>query len=195
LQKTEFDIDRLVQQMMDIDDARRAILDKLKRAIVAVYSCKAVLERNVDEFAQNLTSSLRGLESHMLDFDHVGTELRIITDFFNKTYFEARYGDYLFWGQQVIKSGKIPFQSCVISDFMDPEELVKAGEFELLSRHLVEDILGLEFDFDRLANGIRDDTECYTAIEKAILTYKVHYFRSLNRTSGDYELSDYGVEL
>ena len=195
LQKAEFDIDRLVQQRTVLDDAERAILDKLKRATVAVYSCKAVLEKKVEEFAQSLTSSLRGLESHMLDFDHVGTELRIITDFFNKIYFEARYGDYLFSGQQVIKSEEIPFQPCATSDFTDPEELVKAGEFELLSRRLVEDLLSLEFDFDRLANGIRDDTECYTAVEKAILIYKARYFRSLNRTSGDYQLSDYGAEL
>ena len=195
LQKAEFDIDRLVQQRTDLGDIERATLEKLKRATVAVYSCKAVLEKKVAEFAQSLTSSLKGLESHMLDFDHVATELGSITDFFNKTYFEARYGDYLFSGQQVIKSEKIPFQPCATSDFTDPEELVKAGEFELLSRRLIEDLVGLEFDFDRLANDLRDDPDCYTAVEKAILTYKARYFQSLNRTSGDYQLSDYGAEL
>lgn len=195
LQKAEFDIDRLVQQRTSLGDPERETLENVRRATVAVYSCKAVLEKKVAEYAQSLTSSLKGLESRMLDFDHVATELRTITDFFNKTYFEARYGDYLFSGQQVIKSGKIPFQPCATSDFTDPEKLVKAGEFELLSRRLVEDLVGLELDFDRLATGVRDDTECYTTVEKAILTYKARYFRSLNRTSGDYQLSEYGAEL
>ena len=195
LQKAEFDIDRLVQQRTDLRATERATLVQLKSATVAVYSCKAVLEKKVAEFAQSLTSSLKGLESHMLNFDHVETELRIIMDFFNKAYFEARYGDYLFTSPQLVASDKIPFQTCSTSNFTDPEELVKAGEFELLSQRLVEDLVALEFDFDRLGKGLRDDTECYVAVEKAILTYKARYFRSLNRTSGDYQLSDYGTAL
>ncbi len=129
LQKAEFDIDRLVQQRTDLRDTERVTLEKLKRSTVGVYSCKAVLEQRVAEFAQSLTSSLKGLESHMLNFNHVETELRIIMDFFNKAYFEARYGDYLFSGQQLVTSDKIPFQPCSTSDFTDPEQLVKAGEF------------------------------------------------------------------
>jgi hypothetical protein len=62
LQKAEFDIERLVQQKTVLGDTEWAILDKLKRATVAVYSCKAVLEKKVEDFAQSLTSSLRGLE-------------------------------------------------------------------------------------------------------------------------------------
>src|SRR5271167_1664482 len=195
LQKAEFDLDRLVQLRTDLEPPQRTLLQNLKKSTVAVYSCKAVLEKKVVEFAQNLTSSLKGYESHLLNFEHVATELGIIHDFFIKIYFDAKYGDYLFSPAGKVELEKFPFLPCSTSDFNDPDELVKAGEFTFLSQRLMGDLTSLEFDFDRLANGIRDDTQCYSAVERAILAYKTRYFRSLNRTSGDYQLSQYADEL
>lgn len=195
LQKAEFDIDRLVQLRTDLEPPQRTLLQNLKKSTVAVYSCKAVLEKKVVQYAQNLTSSLKGYESRLLDFEHVATELGMINDFFNKIYFEVRYGDYLNSSAGKVELEKFPFQPCSTSDFNDPDELVKAGEFAFLSQRLIEDLTSLEFDFDRLANGLRDDTQCYSAVERAILAYKTKYFQSLNRTSGDYQLSQYAADL
>ena len=52
LQKAEFDIDRLVQQRTSLGDAERETLENVRRATVAVYSCKAVLEKKVAQFAR-----------------------------------------------------------------------------------------------------------------------------------------------
>jgi hypothetical protein len=77
-------------------DIQRETLNSLKEAVMAVHSCKAVLEKDVTDRAVRLTSSLKGLEARLLNFGHVEAELSHTIDVFNKRYFEARYGDYIF---------------------------------------------------------------------------------------------------
>jgi len=195
LQKAEHDLDKVAQIRTDLTESQRLCFGKLKTATVDVYSCKAMFGKDVGEFAQSLTSSLKGLESFMLNFEHVERELLEICDAFCKLYFEARYGDYLVSPCSRADTETFPFNASSMRDFSDPEELVKAARFDLLSRRVIEDLTSLESDFERLPVGIRDDPTCYDMVEKALKLYRNRYFESLNRETGNYQLSDYGAQL
>ena len=195
LQKAEHDLDRLVQIRTDLTESQILCIERLKKATVDVYSCKAVLEKSLTGFVHSLTSSLRGLESFMLNFEHVEAELGQICDAFCKHYFEARYGDYLFSLCSRTDTESLPFNPSSSTDFTDPEELVKAAEFDLLSRRVIEDLNALESDFNRLPLGIRDNPEHFALVEKGLKTFRNRYFISLNWETGNYQLSDYGTEL
>src|SRR5277367_349391 len=195
LQKAEHDLDRVVQIRTDLTESQRLCMGKLKTATVDVYSCNVMLEKEVGELAQRVTSSLRGLESFVLNFEHVEAELVEICDAFCKLYFEARYGDYLVSPCSRAGTETLPFKASSTRDFADPDELVKAARFDLLSRRVVGDLTSLESDFERLSIGIRDAPTCYAAVEKALKLFRNRHFKSLNRTTGSYQLSDYGAEL
>ena len=53
----------------------------------------------------------------------------------------------------------------------------------------------LESDFKRLSAELREDSSSYAIVEKALMAFRSRYFRSLNRATRHYQLSDYGAEL
>ena len=195
LQKTEHDLDRLAQIRTDLTESQVLCIEKLRKATVDVYSCKAVLEKPLADLVQSLTSSLRGLESFMLNFEHVESELGEICDAFCKLYFEARYGEYLVAACSSTDKELLPFCPSSTTDFTDPEEIVKSAEFDLLSRRVIEDLSSLESDFYRLPLGIRDNPDNFALVEKGLKSIRDRYFTSLNWETGNYQLSDYGTEL
>lgn len=195
LQKAEYCIKQIIQARTDLGNKQRVTLERLMAATVAVYSCKAVLEKKVGDLAPCLTSSLRGLESHLLNFEHVEADLEQTIKVFNQTYFEARYGDYMFSSCSRVDMNKFSFQPSSTTDFMDPDELVKSSNFGALCRRLADDTAAIERDLDKLPSELQENIECCASIEKAMSTYRNRYFSSVNRTSGSYQLSEYGERL
>lgn len=189
LQRSEYDLDRLIKTRKDLAAEQLSMLQKLKISISAVVGSKAVLEQKVGELAQTLDSSIKGFEARMLDLEHVAAELTTTTELFSKTYFEARYGDYIFSPATRINLESFSFRPCVTRDFMDLDELVERAEFEELAQRVRQDITSLEVDFERLPPELRDDRACGAAVETAIMAYKNRYFESLNRETGMYALS------
>jgi hypothetical protein len=195
LQKAEYDIKQLLQVRTDLSNTQRVTLERLVAATVAVYSCKAVLEKKVGALALCLTSSLRGLESHLLNFEHVETDLEQTIKVFNMTYFEARYGDYMFSSSSRVDMDRFSLRPCSTTDFMDPDELAKTANFDALSRRLADDTVAIEGDLEKLPSELQENIECCASIDKAMNAYRNRYFSSVNRITGSYQLSEYGERL
>jgi hypothetical protein len=194
LQKAEFDLAQLCTRT-DLSNSQRTLLEKLRPAIRRMSSCKAIAEKKVGKLALSLTSSLKGLGSRMLNFEHVEEEFTLVLDYFNQTFFEARYGDYIFCQQGRVDLEKYSFQPSPFTHFTDPEELVKQGDFENLAKRVAKDLVDMETDFDQLPSVYRNDAECCAAIEEVLMNFRNRYFRSLNIKSEDYQLSEYGQTL
>jgi hypothetical protein len=91
-----------------------------------------------------------------------------------------------------VKIGLVPPSTTY---FTDPDELVKAAQFDNLSKRLKEDMASLPVDFEKLPLNLRDSSEVSTLVERAVMAYKCRYFKSLNRTNSSYVLSEYGQRL
>jgi hypothetical protein len=90
---------------------------------------------------------------------------------------------------------RFSLQPSSTTDFMDPDELVKSSNFGALSRRLADDTMAIERDLDKLPSELQENIECCASIEKAMSTYRNRFFSSVNRTSGSYQLSEYGERL
>jgi len=195
LAQARYDLNRLVRTRKDLLTEQRQMFEKVKVATEAVLSNKAVQETEVGNVAQMLTSVLKGFDAHLLNYEHIEQELSTALELFDKTYFEARYGDYIFGPTSRLNLEQCWFKCSSTISFTDPTQLVKATNFDELSKRIIEDMACVETDFDRLPASMRDDFECCQAILKSILAFKVRYFQILNRTQGFYQLAEYASGL